>query len=336
MVIFTALLLLLGRSAGRVLNTVFGWAVVLFFGRLPEERQLYLSLMAFGSVGWLLVLLGIPFPEFGALLLAFVTLPPWVDRTWIRLGMALATLLLPPAVGLFALRTRDPGERPAPKGDWPHALLSGYPYALGTACALVLMTLFAPLLRLNTLRRLWTTQHMPVSLPRGEYEPVVLRIAEALRELGWEVRVQPASLLLRLPAWVLTLLAGPAVRTLIQPHLLCIRAPACEVLAHPADLTFNGKEAAVVQARAAVAEKLAFSAARLIWSGAGRTLENRLAQLWRRLEAPVSSGLREDALRELDEIEAELRSARVPYEEWEVLFRESLLLYRRLARTPVD
>jgi hypothetical protein len=59
MAIIQGLLALLTRSIGRVLNTAFGWATIMLFGKVPQDRQIYLSVVAFGSVAWLIVLLGI-------------------------------------------------------------------------------------------------------------------------------------------------------------------------------------------------------------------------------------------------------------------------------------
>src|SRR5919198_2608122 len=84
MAIVQALLAALFRSAGKLLNMAFGWATIMLFGKVPQDRQLYLSVIAFGSVIWLVGLVAIVFPGFGAFLLAFVTLPPWVNRAWIR------------------------------------------------------------------------------------------------------------------------------------------------------------------------------------------------------------------------------------------------------------
>ena len=69
MVLVQALLAAIFRSAGRLLNTVFGWATVLLFGRVPQDRQIYLSLISFGSVAWLIALVGIAFPKIGTFLL---------------------------------------------------------------------------------------------------------------------------------------------------------------------------------------------------------------------------------------------------------------------------
>src|SRR3954447_2847410 len=85
MAMLQALLALAFRSAGRILNMAFGWATVMIFGKVPQDRQIYLSVIAFGSMGWIVAVLGIVFPSFATFLLAFVPLPAWVDRTWVRL-----------------------------------------------------------------------------------------------------------------------------------------------------------------------------------------------------------------------------------------------------------
>src|SRR3954464_9718970 len=86
MAIIQALLTMLFRQMGRVLNTAFGWATTLLFGQVPEKRQTYLSAIALGSGLWLVVVLGIAFPRLGAFLLAFVPLPEWASG-WVRLVM---------------------------------------------------------------------------------------------------------------------------------------------------------------------------------------------------------------------------------------------------------
>src|SRR5512132_2598227 len=95
MVIVQAILAAIFRSAGKLLNTAFGWATVMLFGRVPQDRQIYLSLVSFGSVIWLLTLVGIAFPRIGTFLLSFVPLPEWIDKKWIRLAMLGAALVIP-------------------------------------------------------------------------------------------------------------------------------------------------------------------------------------------------------------------------------------------------
>src|SRR6059058_1659812 len=113
MAIVQALLALVFRSAGRLLNTAFGWATIMLFGKVPQDRQIYLSIIAFGSVAWIVAVLGIVFPSFATFLLAFVTLPSWVDRTWVRLAMLAAAAAIPLVVGVVSTRMLAPEQRPA-------------------------------------------------------------------------------------------------------------------------------------------------------------------------------------------------------------------------------
>jgi len=76
---------------------------VLLFGRVPEDRQIYLSGVAFGSVRWLIALVGVAFPGIGAFLVSFVSPPDWV-KPWIRIAMLVAVVIIPALVGWLSTR----------------------------------------------------------------------------------------------------------------------------------------------------------------------------------------------------------------------------------------
>src|SRR5438874_10721463 len=103
MLVLQALIAAIFRSLGRILNTAFGWATILLFGKVPASRQVYLSITTFGSVIWLFVALGIAFPRLAAFMLAFVTLPAWFNDNWIRLVMLASAILIPPIVGVLSM-----------------------------------------------------------------------------------------------------------------------------------------------------------------------------------------------------------------------------------------
>ena len=67
MAIIQGLLALIARQASKLLNTAFGWATILLFGKVSEDRQIYLSVIALGSVAWLVVLLGLLISRVGHL-----------------------------------------------------------------------------------------------------------------------------------------------------------------------------------------------------------------------------------------------------------------------------
>src|SRR5437773_11967104 len=155
MAIVQALIAALFRSAGKLLNTAFGWATIMLFGRVPQDRQVYLSATAFGSVLWLIALVAVAFPRAGVFLLSFVTLPPWVNRTWIRLAMIVAAIVIPAIVGWLSTRLVDPSQRPRGAGGPMKAIGRGYPYTLGLALTFITMTLFAPTMKIRDAIRRW-------------------------------------------------------------------------------------------------------------------------------------------------------------------------------------
>src|ERR1041384_1669548 len=100
MAIFQAIINLIGRSAGKILNAVFGWAVVALFGRTSPSEQTRLSALVGAAVAWPLLLLGVIVPRIGTLLLALVPIPEWVPDWIIRIIWMGLALLVPIVVGV--------------------------------------------------------------------------------------------------------------------------------------------------------------------------------------------------------------------------------------------
>src|SRR5215211_444105 len=113
MAIIASLFALVGRFVGRVLTTALGWASVLLFGRVPQDRQVWLAVLTFGSLVWVATLVGVVLPDVGEVLLAVVPLPSWIPNDLVRLAMLAAALLLPAILGGVTLLLQDPEDRPA-------------------------------------------------------------------------------------------------------------------------------------------------------------------------------------------------------------------------------
>jgi len=334
MAIIQVLLAALARSAGRILNTAVGWATTMIFGRVPEKRQIYVSIMTFGSLVWIAVIVGIAFPSVGTFLLSFVPLPSWVDRRWVRLAMIVAAAVLPALVGTVSLLLRDPDERPAGSARL-RAVLRGYPFTLGLAVTLLMMCVLAPVMKLQTLMRRWASQHIPVVVRSEDYDDVLEQVQRVLAAGGWRTERRAASWMVRLPTRVLTLLAGRTLDAYVAQQLTTLRAARFEAVLHPSDLVLSGEEGQVVHARSLLVEQLAFGKAHLTWTRDAQALEDDMRRLHGRLALGAgSSGSRQEAGlgRALDHVDSRLKDLDVTYEEWEVLFRQRLLL-RLVAET---
>ena len=328
MVIIQGLLAMVFRSAGKLLNTAFGWATVMLFGRVPQDRQIYLSLVSFGSVIWLIALLGIAFPTVGTFVLSFVPLPEWVDKKWVRLAMLAAAIVIPAIVGVVSTRLVDEAQRPKGAAGFMKTVIRGYPYTVGMALTLLLMIAFAPVLKVRDLIRRWTTQHVPVIVEPDDYPAVVDDVQNALRGGGIDTERGRPSWMLRLPTQILAKFAGSSQGDLVASHLTRLYAPNVEVLLHPSDMVISGREADASRARAIIAENLTFTRAYLTWDKEANEMEDAL----RRISDSVQAGAGVDALARLRAIEERMHKLTLPYEEWEVLFRQKLQVERSALR----
>ena len=98
------------------------------------------------------------------------------------------------------------------------------------------------------------------------------------------------------------------------------------------DLLVSGKPALVARARAAMASRLTTSAAHLTISAEAQAIEDRLTALARPTTATPDRPPRFDdaAATEFAAIDEQLSTLEIPYEEWEVLYRQRLQVERDL------
>jgi hypothetical protein len=336
MLIVQLLLTIFVHSLGRVLNMAFGWATVMLFGRVPQARQNFLSIVALGSILWLIAVVGIALPSVATFLLAFVSLPEWVDTRWIRIAMLTGAVFIPLLVGEAAIRAVDPDRQARGAARITSALLSGYRFSFGIALSLVALMLIAPVLWSRNFLRRWMTRHVPVIVRRRDYAQVLDDVQRALNAGGIPADRARIRGLLRLPTSILAFVAGGRIQAL-DAETARLSSAHVEILLYPFDLVISGEPAKVSRAQAIAAEHLPRTRAFMTWTEQGNALEDRLKRLWTRVKSDASDphhggGSITEMMDELEGFSRELRSTGVPYEEWEVLVREALMLERDLLR----
>jgi hypothetical protein len=242
--------------------------------------------------------------------------------------MFAAALVVPAVVGLLATRLVDEDKRPKGAGGFIKTVVRGYPYTIGLALTLLLMLVFAPVLKVRDLFRRWTTQHVPVIIEPEDYPGVVDDLQRALRTGGIETSRGRPSWMLRAPTRLLGYFAGSAVGDLVAEHLTRLHAPTLDILLHPSDMVISGKTKDAARARAIIAEHLTFTRAYLTWDKEANELEDA----FRRVFESVQGGAGLDALARLRSLEQRMHRLTLPYEEWEVLFRQKLQVERAALR----
>jgi hypothetical protein len=321
---------LLARQMGRILNTAFGWATAMLFGKVPKDRQLILSIIALVAVLWLVVLVGIAVPSVATLLLAFVPLPEWVDPNWVRIGMMIAAAILPGVTGGLTLLLMAPEDRPKSIGGYLKIVAKGYPYTLGLALALVAMIFVAPIMKARDWLKGWTQRHVPVVIEADDYFEVVDRLKEILDRAGLKTERQHASRLLRWPTRLFAWLAGSSADTLVARELQTLRSKELEVLLHPSDIVIHADEPIAARVFAQVNEHLAFSKAYFAWTKEGQEIEDGVQEIALAFEDRHSSMTPAKAGENLTRLRKKLEQLNLEGEEWEVLFRQILLVEKLL------
>jgi hypothetical protein len=315
----------IGRQVGRIVQMAFGWATILLFGRVPQRKQLLLDGVAFGSILWVVTLLGVLLPDVGVWLIAFVPAPDFIEEGWIRLVMLFLAIVLPLAVGAGGLLLMDVADRPKGVGGKAVQVLRGYPYAGVLSLVILFLLVVAPIFKLRAIIKRWEDAHIPIVIKPNGYDRVAGELEAAVDGAGLELSRARAPRVLEAPSRLLASVGGESVRRLVPDRIVMLRGANLEVTIHPSDVAVVGSKEAVARARAAVANRLTKTQAYLTASEESQEVEDAI----RALRDPAD---REEAIATLETIDARLAKLTVPYEEWEVLYRQRLQVERDLLR----
>ena len=328
---FLAALVAFGsRFAGKVLTTALGWAATLLFGRVPADRQILLLGITFGSVIWLVLLVGVVVPDIGAFLLVLLPAQEVIPDSVIRLLMLAGALIVPGVVGglTLALRGDDRRDARAILG----AIARGYPLTVLLAFLLLFLAGLAIWRKGRSLARGWTDAHVPIVVTGGAYDQVAKDLDAAVTAAGLEVQATAAPASMSAPARWLARVAGRGSSDLVPERLVQLDGQDLDILIYPMDLLISGKPQLVNRARAAMASRLTTTAAHMTTSAEAQALEDRLLALARGVPRGPDAVVSFDDAAEatLAEIDQSLSQVEIPYEEWEVLYRQRLQVERDL------
>lgn len=329
MAILAALFAFGSRFVGKILTTALGWASTLLFGRVPASRQYLLLGITFGSVIWIVLLVGVLIPDVGVFLLTFIPDQDIVPQDVIRLIMIVAALIVPGVIGALTLML-NAGDRSAKR--IAESVARGYPLTVLLSVLLVFLAALAIFRKAQSLARGRTDAHVPLVIVPGKYDEVASDLDRALEAASLEVEPTTAPAAMSKPAKWLASVAGSSASSLVPEKLIQLDGKDLDILIYPMDLLISGKPALVARARAAMASRLTTSAAHLTISAEAQAIEDRLAALARPVaETPDLPRRFDDTVAvEFKAIDDQLATLEIPYEEWEVLYRQRLQVERDL------
>jgi len=322
MAILGTLFGLIGRFAGKLLNAVLGWASTLLFGRVSKDKQLLLVLITFGSIVWVVLVVGVFVPDVGSILLTFVPVANLIEP-YVRILMLIGAIVVPLLIGAATLQIEERAARPT-GGEMVKSVLRGYPLAFVLAFVLVFLAAVAVVRKARSLVKRWGDAHVPIVVKPGCYDETAADLEKALDDAGLDVASRPAPAVLAAPAQLMAKVAGGGVRSLVPDRLVQLVGPDLEITLHPSDLAIAGQETKVNRARAACAARLVGAPVYLTTTAEAQQVEDRLERL---AKAGVP-GPEADA--ELADIDRALATLDIDYEEWETLYRTRLQVERDL------
>ncbi|HJU47373.1 MAG TPA: hypothetical protein VJ689_04515 [Gaiellaceae bacterium] len=317
MALIASLFALVGRFVGRVLTTTLGWASVLLFGRIPQDRQIWLAVLTFGSLAWVAAVLGVLVPDVGTVLLAAVPRPDWIPEDIVRLAMLATALLLPAILGAVTLLLFEPEDRPSGTA-LVMQLLRGYAIVPILAITLVVLAVVGTVRKLDSLAHRREDAHVPIVVRPGRYDSLVDTLESTLRRAELvEVRHHGATVLTT-PAKLLARVAGRGIGRLVPDRLIELRGPSISVAIYPADLSMSGSKESVAKARALVTRDIPSRDAWFTTTKEAQRVEDRLAAL-----ETADAATREA---ELPDVDRDMLDLTVDQDAFEVLYRRRLQL----------
>src|SRR5688500_17518490 len=239
MAILAALFAFGSRFVGKILTTALGWASTLLFGRVPASRQYLLLGITFGSVIWIVLLLGVLVPDVGAFLLVFVPAQNVVPQDVLRLIMVIGALVVPGVIGALTLLLTSADDRSARRVA--ESVARGYPLTVLLSVLLIFLAGLAIFRKARSLARRWTDAHVPLVIQPGKYDEVAADLDRALEAAGLEVEPTTAPATMSKPATWLAAVAGTSAASLVPEKMIKLDGKDLDILIYPMDLLISGK-----------------------------------------------------------------------------------------------
>lgn len=317
MALIAPLFALLGRFIGRILTTTLGWASMLLFGRVPQDRQVWLAVLTFGSLVWVAAVVGVLVPDVGAVLLTAVPRPDWIPEDVVRLAMLGVALVLPAILGTVTLLLFEPADRPTGLG-LVQQVARGYGLAPAFAVTLIVLAVAGTLRKLDSVIHRREDAHVPIVVRPGRYDALIDTLETTLREGELVTARQAGSSVMTVPARLLAQIAGRGIGAMVPDQLVELVGPRVSVSVYPADLAITGAPDAVARTRGLVARDVPSRDAWFTTTKEAQQLEDRMAALER-----ADPETRRAALPDVDR---KLLDLTVDQDTFEVLYRRRLQL----------
>ncbi len=314
--VLTFLLSFLSRKAGDIVQAVFGWSVTALFGKLPRRTQFLVTAALVLSVGWPLFVLGVFAPKLADWAIAMLPLHDWIGDAAMRVIWIVLAVLTPLVVGLL-VHVAAPNR----KRGRLSVMIQGYPIAIGLFAATVVVLVTVPTVKVASIVRGWTDEHVYLQPHEGKYEDVLRALAEASARGGYLAQIDDVPGYMVFATTIIRTMAGGAVAPFVSEKLRRITSNGLQMYLYPGDLLMRGRSTKLARVRAMFSRTRLDAHAYLVASDDAKHVQDELARLNEMLgdqESHHVQGTAKLATR-LREVSRELMRTDVPYQEWAIL-----------------
>lgn len=324
MAILQAILALIGKSAGKILNAIFGWAVRALFGQTSARQQTFLSALVGAAVAWPLLAVGVAFPRVAALLLAFVPIPHWIPSWTIRIVWLALVLIVPLALGLAIGAKAPPGTAAEP---FVKRLARGFPITLGLTAAFILMFVSIPVMRLAALIRKERSASIPAITTARAYHQMAAVAIDVLNRTGFELHPATPGWWVLAPTRILGWFGGDAFAAFVPARLEHFESPGLSVSFYPSGVLLRSKPQRATWAHGLITEALLGTDALQSADPKAQEIEKKIRRYWKTLPGgPLRRA--SHAGENVEEIARDLGQLDVEFDDWQVLYRQAIQLGR--------
>ena len=313
--------LLAWQAVSRSASFALGWATSLYFGQVPGRQGRMLSVVSLVAAGWVILVIGFAIPIFtGAALEAISVIDDNFDVAWFHyLGLVAAIVVVPPVVAAITVWGEFHDDRSVQ--TWLGLVPMSYPSTAMLGASVLQMVAFTPYLLFQRWRNKRKFVQVSLVMREGtDDDDLVEALRDALRSIDIDdVEVTEASGVKVWPMRTVGFAAEHLLGAVVRGEPMKLEAGEIEIFAYATNISIQGPREETYRVRAAVERKLGFHEAYLTWNDNAQELEEALLVAHREADGDV------ERLRErLDEIQADMDTASLNSEEWNVLYRRRL------------
>lgn len=326
MAILSALLSLLSKKLGDLLQLLFGWSIAGLFGKLSAKKQTALSLALILAIVWPLLVVGCFWPSVSAWAVAFVPLHEWVGESALRILWIVLAVAAPMVVGGITAWIAPSRKQ---RGGPLRTVLAGYPLTLGMFLSFLLTFMVVPVMKLVSMARRWEDEHVFIQPKEGAYAQVLQQLAAACEKARIPVENKPVPKVMQAPTRVLKWFGRSALDPIIASNPRMLAGPGVQLYLYPADLLIRGTPTLISRVRAAIVRETMSAPAYLTEDPKAQQLEDHLNRLWHELERSTVQ-----VQYQLPAVAKIINDSSIPYSDWMLLYSNVRNLERAAAGRP--